>query len=154
MMRKILLIATLFVIGFVSVATLDAAKKKGGGKARKITRAKSSRRLVATAGDYKLYSDGTIKAPCMAGTYSKTSKGYYVWDASGISSPRCGDGWDQGVIVDGVMYQLGGGTDGCIEYVYDHESRIVRYTDNCDSTAWTERLSECEMAYPVKWVKR
>lgn len=138
-------LSALIMVG-VSV-TLDAAPKK---KAR----SRNTATVVATIDHegLKLYSDGTIRGPYRKGTYKKQGN-YYTYEWYCTNPNRCGDGGEEGVIVGSYIYDLGGGTDGCLSYTYRHSEGKIYYVDECEDTRYELSLLECTH-YKVNWIKK
>lgn len=154
-MRKILFLLAACVVVSGAIMGTDAATKKR--KTTSTQRRKSpAAKIVATAGEYVFYENGKLRSKtskCIGGEFSKKQAGYYDVIITVISSSRdCGDGYEEGIIVDDRLYMVGGGTDGCLEYTYNHAYRTVDYHDNCNDSVpeWTEYLSDME-SIPVVW---
>lgn len=153
-MKKILFLLAACVVVSGAFVSTDAATKKR--KATSTQRRKSpAPKVVATAGEYVFFENGKLKSKtnkCLTGKFSNNQAGYYdviIWTMSGRD---CGDGEYDCLIVDDRLYMVGGGTDGCLEYTYNHATHTVDYRDNCDDsvTGWTENLSDME-SIPVVW---
>ena len=154
-MKKILFLLAACVVVSGAFVSTDAATKKR--KTTSTQRRKSpAPKVVATAGEYIFFENGKLRSKtskCIGGKFSKNQAGYYDVIITVISSSRdCGDGYEEGIIVDDRLYMVGGGTDGCLEYTYNHATHTVDYRDNCDDsvTGWTENLSDMEST-PVVW---